>query len=340
MRKILVDENIQAIAKDYNQELLKKENFPQGGDPISGLKELEKQIKNIQTRSVDSRILPYLSSLIVLYKNDLNTMPLSNVRDRLPDGLKEIPFEEMPTIKVDIDGKEESLYNLITKAMRYDVVRREIILPFIYRMGIKSCLYCNSQFAVTTETEIDNYKGYYELDHVLPKSKYPFLCTNFYNLVPVCSSCNKRKSDDDDEWDYHPYAESKEEYHEHEMVLTLNPDDLASYIVEPNIEKLKPHLQNADGTKGEGYVELFNKKLRIDAIYAEHSDVVEEILWRHKIYSKGYVDGLDAQMKGLGISGFDFRRYILGAYPDEKDAHKRPLTILAQDIWKQLEGEI
>lgn len=83
----------------------------------------------------------------------------------------------------------------------------------------------------------------------------------------------------------------------------------------------------------------FENTFGIQGIYNEYKDIVEELLWRHKIYSKGFVKSLDAQMKSLGISSFDFKQFILGTYVDESDAFKRPFTIMLQDIWEQLEGK-
>ena len=38
-------------------------------------------------------------------------------------------------------------------------------------------------------------KGDNQLDHYLPESKYPTLCVNPLNLMPICDTCNKKKQD-------------------------------------------------------------------------------------------------------------------------------------------------
>ena len=48
------------------------------------------------------------------------------------------------------------------------------------------------------------------------------------------------------------------------------------------------------------------------------------------------MDATSNQFRDLGIEGFDFERYILGTYPEKKDAFKRPLTMMKQDVWEQV----
>jgi len=54
-----------------------------------------------------------------------------------------------------------------------------------------------------------------ELDHYLPKSKYPLLCASPLNLIPCCSDCNGLKDDKypttDEEEFIHPYYDDVEE---------------------------------------------------------------------------------------------------------------------------------
>ena len=65
--------------------------------------------------------------------------------------------------------------------------------------------------------------------------------------------------------------------------------------------------------------------------------LVEELLWRNRIYTKGIVDATNKQFEKLDIEkGFDFDRYILGTYAKKDEVLKRPLTAMKQDLWEQL----
>jgi hypothetical protein len=56
------------------------------------------------------------------------------------------------------------------------------------------------------DEEEETSKIYAEVDHFFPKSKYPFLSVHPYNLVPICSVCNKYYKSDQDPIDAHSDA--------------------------------------------------------------------------------------------------------------------------------------
>ena len=62
--------------------------------------------------------------------------------------------------------KKKKFWELIVDAMHYEKIVRPIMIPIIEAMGIRTCVYCNMQYALT----IDHSKGLYELDHRFPKS--------------------------------------------------------------------------------------------------------------------------------------------------------------------------
>lgn len=258
---------------------------------------------------------------------------------------------------------KQPLYELIVEMMGYGDVRAKLMPKYVKKLEIKTCVYCNSQFALTTLIEDVHEKiktgkrgrpkearviplmgGYYELDHNKPKSKYPYLCTNFYNLQPCCSSCNKRKSAQD-----LPFSIYYEEGDSDSAPLrfAISPQDVIDFHTNGKCKGVKPYLcDEANPTKpvrarkNGTLAERFNYIFAIDKIYAEHEDEVEELLWRNRIYTQGIVSATSRQFKSLKIEDFDFCRYILGTYPDRDDAFKRPLTMMKQDIWEQVtEGD-
>lgn len=163
----------------------------------------------------------------------------------------------------------------------------------------------------------------------MPKSLYPYLCTNFYNLLPCCSSCNRHKSDCP--LDFTLYAQAGEEIEP--LYFELPPDDLVNFQTKHICKGLHVELHDkGDGTLAED----FNKRFAINAVYKEHSEEVRELLWRHKIYSPSAIQALKDSIPGLFADGFDIDRFVLGTYADPKEVFKRPLTIMKQDIKKQL----
>ena len=79
----------------------------------------------------------------------------------------------------------------------------------------KRCPICDCSFAYSQVT----------LDHILPKSKYPFLSITPINLVPTCYNCNMRKNDGIPSKVLNPYFHG------------YSPFDYLTIIIKVNVEK-------------------------------------------------------------------------------------------------------
>lgn len=371
MRRIPITTERIDIASRYAKELeqLQDEN------PKMRLLELSKMLKksSAQIRILKQRATKGHNAVYTIFKGNTFEKPSEYVKAIYDhyDGLNSLlPSEyaekiskyvdpilakyNVSNIKVKLPKKRlQPLFELIVDAMRYNKVQKDIMPKYIRELGIKTCSYCNAQFATTASIQEIKYakKGKftvknidascYELDHNRPKSKYPYLCTNFFNLQPVCSSCNRRKNDRDLNFSLY--------YEVHETDITpvhfaLAPDDLISFRINNQCKGVKANLCN-EGTNYPPSIQddsskagIMNHMLGIQGIYDEYDDVVEEILWKHKIYSKGFMTATENQIKSLGIAGFDMKHFVLGGYyTNDDDFLKRPLSILKNDLWEQLE---
>ena len=371
MRRILITERIKGIAQTYAQELalIKK------GNPKDRLLTLSNSLKKSSASiwllkkgaskgypAVYSKhkgnafIAPseYVKAIYDHY-DGLNALLPSEYFDRIGKYVDpKLAGYEICNIKVKLPKKRrQPLYELIVEAMRYSTVQKDIISKYIRQVGIKTCVYCNAQFATTASIqemklvkrkllEVTNTPAScYELDHNKPKSKYPYLCTNFYNLQPCCSSCNRRKNDR--ELDFSLYYEDGD-IDTTPVHFAMAESDIIHFRISNNGKGIKPYLCNegvdtppsvADKSSMAGKL---NDMLNVQGIYDEHEDIVEEILWRHKIYSSGFMTATNNQIKSLGLDGFDMKRFILGGYYDrEGDFLRRPLSIMKNDLWEQLD---
>lgn len=79
----------------------------------------------------------------------------------------------------------------------------------------KRCPICDCSFAYSQVT----------LDHILPKSKFPFLSITPINLVPTCYNCNMRKNDRIPSKVLNPYFHG------------FSPFDYLTIIIKVNVEK-------------------------------------------------------------------------------------------------------
>ncbi len=306
------------------------------------------------------RVSEYVEKIVEKYDNLNNMLPskYDECFSNINSVLKDVAVDDI-WVKFKGNKDKRPLYEVIVEVMGYDKVRAKLMPNYVKKLGIRSCVYCNAQFALTTLIEDVHEKiktgkrgrpkearviplmgGYYELDHNKPKSKYPFLCTNFYNLQPCCSSCNKRKSVQD-----LPYSLYYEEGDPHPTPLhfAISPQDVIVFHTKGKCRGIKAYLCDEDrpgqpvvAKKDGTLAERFNFIFDIDRIYAEHEDEVEELLWRNRIYTKGIVDATNKQFEKLDIEGFDFDRYILGTYAKKDEALKRPLTAMKQNVWEQV----
>lgn len=280
----------------------------------------------------------YITKIKTEYENLLILHP-SNFSEKISEFNRIIPTEEICKIKIKRNpngDKEEWLHELIVKKMRYNYVQSKIFPKYIRLMGIKTCVYCNSQYAITTRSD----ESLYQLDHCMPKSRYPYLSTSFFNLQPCCSSCNLWKSDNDILYgNYSPSIwRELDEPDEDYFLFKIKEDALTQYLLTRDKDDIAIELV----IKGNALDELvslhndYQKYFKIDALYSEHKDVVEEILWKQYVYSNSYIKSLRSAFKSINKVNLDFSRFIMGNYMNKDDVFKRPLSKLVQDIASQL----
>ncbi len=104
-------------------------------------------------------------------------------------------FEDM--IKTIGTLEEDAENKVCKKIFRYDALKyekkcqEESTAYWLQRqLGVKVCPYCNRMY---TTTLFGEYRIRPDFDHFYPKSIYPYLAVNLFNLIPSCSMCNKKK---------------------------------------------------------------------------------------------------------------------------------------------------
>ncbi|QOW10112.1 hypothetical protein Q73A0000_06940 [Kaistella flava (ex Peng et al. 2021)] len=332
MRRILISSNIVQLAEDYHNNLFKKRkaNFkkPINSDRTSGnLIVLEDYLR------VDcglTQYADYVQTIIDNYSEIITLQP--NDFQNYNDDYFSLTQDDLATTVTppvgNIRFERKQLYDLILDAMRYDAVRDKEFLPYAKKIGIKSCIYCNAQFSITTESTNGTLSGKYELDHFYPKSKYPFLSTSFFNLILCCSHCNKTKYDNTALFNLYVIDYNLIE----PFSFSLDKRSMLRYLLTQNEEELVIIFDSIDLDLKTNHENLFH----ISKLYNQHKDIVEEIIWKSKIYNKSYKDSLSDSFTSLFPNTSNFNRFILGNYDSPNDTHKRPMSKLIQDIAKQL----
>lgn len=209
----------------------------------------------------------------------------------------------------------------------------------IERVGIDVCPYCgrNYVYSVIHPTKSNpNTKVKSELDHFLPKSEYPYLAINYYNLVPSCKTCN----DSPCKWNNDPIG--KDRGHEYLMhPYGFRESDIKfSYIPTTCFYKdFSVNIVMACSTKDldTGYKDW----LSLDKFYAKHNKVVSRMYVQLEcIVADKYKGCLKNNFK-VPDSFFDeVPNMIFGYELDDADAPCIPLHKFRKDIFKQIRKEL
>lgn len=328
MRRILIDSRIEKIALEYSLNLFKTRNkgFSM---PIDNLKDLENMFLSEKDNMCDDwrDYAEYVQNIIDHYSN-LLVLPPSKF-----ESYKVSYFNMLSNTQlVSTHWRQNSrtpFFEEIVKRMRYDAVRDQEYVKYYNKLAIKTCVYCNAQYAVSVNTSSSVSKCYFELDHFKPKSKYPFLCTSFFNLQPCCGNCNRIKLNQNAEFSL--YTESSSDIDPFHFRLT--DSSVVKYMISQDAKYLETRLCSNNTSLLDNHTSIFHT----NELYANFNDIVEEIIWKSKTRDDVYISQLIQEFCQLfPYKKADIIRFLYGTYSKESEVHLRPLTKLKQDICKQL----
>ena len=329
MRRILITKRIEELAEEYRDNLFKKrqKNFVK---PKILLQNLLNDINTQKGRRYKnwSVYSSYLQNIIDHYDELLDLKPKKFETYRLNY------FDVAKDILTDKKWKKSkygrtSFSDTVVKLMRYEDVREKEIIPYLEKLGIHSCVYCNTQYTPTVHVEKGKVLGGFELDHNWPKSEFPFLCTSFFNLYPVCSNCNGWKLDKKTKFVL--YTDDYKQLDPFEF--RLEKGSIIKYMLYQNPEVLNIMFESKDAGLLKNHKELFHTH----EYYKAFRDVAEELVWKSKTRNDVYKQQLiQSFIKLFPRRKSDINRFLYGFYSQLKDIHQRPLTKLQQDIAKQL----
>lgn len=332
MKHIEVNDEILDWASDFREDLRKV--VPGYEAPLDRLEDLRRFVQN------DAQRESYVQEIINQWQNLIVATPdtFVGIESDFKKKVGNIDLEKKVTITVhDKNNQQKSqtlpFYEAIVWAMRYDRVQSHIYPKYMRLLGIRTCVYCNAQYAFSVEGD----QGYqnYDLDHLLPKSKYPYLSTSFFNLQPSCPTCNRKKGKKDirdGEKRFHLFVQPGTPLAP--TSFKIDDESLVKFLLSPDkdAEQLKI-LFSCDDAALE---RMFNRFFKIRTLYQAHKDVAEELIWKQQIYNEAYQKAFRYQFRKLGFKESDFKRFILGNYDTVENSHKRPLSKMTQDIAEQL----
>ena len=222
---------------------------------------------------------------------------------------------------------EQRTYNEFSKNMEYGNDQIYGAYRFVELLDLKTCPYCNRNYiSIIEKNDLNEKQTRPELDHFHPKSIYPFLAINYYNLIPSCSTCNKLKSDDDSLKLLHPYDDDI-----NKINITYWLNDMKFYDVK-SIKDLTFGSEKSIEIEIENRPNSNKKVFQLERLYQEHTDIVIELILRHLHYPQSYIE----ELSSFGYNKEEIYRFIFSNYLNEENLSKRPLSKLTKDIAEEL----
>lgn len=336
MERILIDDKVKHYAEMYEK------GFRAYGYEVPGdLRALKATLASLNSYNslTATELAQYQGYLEEVASDYDNVDPSKNLLVLMPDEFESyiakyqskfpaVVLDKELVYKIQKGGKhpgkkKKKFWELVVGIMQYEKDVRPLMIPIIEGLGIKACVYCNVQYALT----INHSKGLFELDHRHPKSKYPFLCTSFYNLQPSCPSCNHGKKATTADFGLYTTDQTQlKPFH-----LLTNPQ---IYFRNRRLDqnRISVHMVASD-VNDKSLVNLalsHQKDFDIDATYRELTDVAEETMWRCRAYDDTYKELFLREFPEL-YEKESLHRFIFGTY-SEGNVHVRPLTKLIRDI--------
>lgn len=323
MVKIEIDDAVRSYALVYSQRVMATCNGVE-----ENLAALGTFVADNNDWNDKSAITDYINLLIADYPKVLTLEPIEwkQYIDKYNEVLKREP--NMLTTKVAYRQTKKKvlkgiLYERIIECFQYAKAR--VILGEIHQqMGLKSCVYCNAIPTMSKNGEV-----FYQMDHYLPQSLYPFLGTCFYNLQPSCGVCNDHKKTQDCDFGLYVNSEQHKELSPFRFVPKVKNLD-GPY---PECEDIQFRGKEANVTKeSKAHEEMFH----INNLYAGYKDEVSALYADAYKMNPSMVE-VNAACLGIPATKEDVLAYMSGHLSlEEKDIHKKTLTKLKQDTIKQL----
>lgn len=222
------------------------------------------------------------------------------------------------------DQTQVHLNEVILSVFNYEG-RRKNLLEYYASKNYGVCLYCLAQFTSIYRSSKEN--EYYlkgNLDHIIPKTKNPYLSISLNNLIPVCGHCNQRKATTS--FKYDPFNLD----HKHEF------DFSGCLDIDENAEIVLTSLDNLIiKTKKANFADI-STKLNYKNLYKNFEENAEIMVTRFK---KFYSDGYETNLSTLTDESNSKTRieYFVSEIPlTEENILKHPLVKFKIDLFDSI----
>ena len=303
------------------QDLYKTKIEKQRTNALNKLNDLNR----VKSAGVDKE---YLEAVIYLFESnhDILTWDLKKIEQ------EKILFKSVPTEIRESNGKSKEFKTVIKNesidCLGYKNLRNSFYPKYFNDIGIKACVYCNSQLTITANKK----SAKFDVDHYHSKDDYPFLSISLFNLYPSCASCNRLKSTKKIKFELYTDEIGKTNLSDYKF--KLEPNAKAKYLSTKNKESIEFSFEEPIYPSE---YKKFNDVFHIEGIYKTQLDLIEELIIKSQIYNENYLKTLKNSFGELNLHPELFKRMLVGNYTEDKDIHKRPMSKIVMDIAKELE---
>ena len=228
--------------------------------------------------------------------------------------------------------KDIAFLKLLEKLFNYSNFRSKHSSNLACICPIRTCYYCNT---IHTARSIQGEKIYFEFDHYLPKSIYPYFSASYKNLIPSCSNCNKAKRAAD------PFYSDKYIPYPYDTFFNRSLNEQINFKYKLENSSL---VQRINGNRSinlcidinPGYpknVILYLKKFGIENLILFHNYIINELVDNVVIYSTILVDNEKEDVyKELFQNNSDIFRFVFGVEKNRDLILNRPFGKLLYDL--------
>lgn len=137
----------------------------------------------------------------------------------------------------------------------------------VENMDLRICPYCGRAFVYGVQVGGKHVKP--QIDHFLPKRKYPFFALSYFNLIPVCSTCNMKDCKGENDPIVTPYTRPFKIIYPYEFSDNMLGFDYHLHGVNYNQDK---NFSVTIDYKGNAELENGSRDImKLDEFYAHHN---------------------------------------------------------------------
>lgn len=203
-------------------------------------------------------------------------------------------------------------------------------------LNIKVCPYCNRQYITSYQREGGAIWSTADIDHYYPKSCFPLLSMNLYNMIPSCNICNSKLKGNrvKGKKDVHlyPYCDESDN-------MKFNCDEymLQCYSIgKAKAEDLEIDIVNQGKDEDlEKKVEQSKEIFRLGEVYKVHSNEMVALIDKVKCYDAWFYNKVMNKDYPNVLNGYGELAHMMFDFLSKEEGDE-PLIKMKKDIYKQL----